>query len=158
MPNVQIFGTKDSQTTRAAQRFFKERGVQFQFVDLKQKAMAPAEIKRFVERFGLPSLLDPASKAYVDGGFQYLKLTPAETLAKIERNPDCSVCLWSAPESSSASARTKRPGKRCLTPEPAPTRPRRQKFRAGKFQFFCFRSSSFHRLKRTTPQLQIVAD
>jgi hypothetical protein len=53
MPNVQIFGVKDSHSIRAAQRFFKERGVKFQFVDLKQKPMSPAEIKRFVDRLGI---------------------------------------------------------------------------------------------------------
>jgi len=87
MPNIQIFGVKDSPSTRAAQRFFKERGIQFQFVDLKQKPMSPAEIKRFVDRFGIASLIDTAEKAYVEEGLQYLKLTDAEWLARIERNP-----------------------------------------------------------------------
>lgn len=87
MLNVQIFGIKNSQATRAAERFFKERRITIQFVDLKQKSMAPAEIKRFIDRFGLPELLDTAGKAYVDGGFQYLKLTDAELLAKIDQNP-----------------------------------------------------------------------
>ena len=79
---------KDSQATRAAQRFFKERGIKFQFVDLKQKAMAPAEIKRFIACFGLQSLIDTEQKAYVEGGLQYLKLTDSEMLSKIERNPE----------------------------------------------------------------------
>ena len=46
--SVQIFGLKNSQATRAAERFFKERRIPIQFVDLKQKSMAPAEIKRFI--------------------------------------------------------------------------------------------------------------
>jgi arsenate reductase-like glutaredoxin family protein len=87
MPNVQIFGVKGSHSTRAAQRFFKERGIPFQFVDLTQKPMAPAEIKRFIDRFGLPSLIDTAEKAYVEEGLQYLKLAHADWLARIERNP-----------------------------------------------------------------------
>jgi arsenate reductase (glutaredoxin) len=53
MVNIQIFGLKSSQATRAAERFFKERRIPIQMVDLKQKSMAPAEIKRFVGRFGL---------------------------------------------------------------------------------------------------------
>jgi arsenate reductase (glutaredoxin) len=85
--NVQIFGIKGSQTTRAAERFFKERGVGIQFVDLKSKPMAAGEIRRFVERFGLSALLDVEGKAYVDGGLKYLKLTDAELLGKIEREP-----------------------------------------------------------------------
>jgi arsenate reductase-like glutaredoxin family protein len=87
MAIVQIFGTKNSQATRAAERFFKERRIQIQFVDLKQKAMAPGEIKRFIDRFGLTSLLDTEGKAYIDGGLKYLKLTDAELLGRIERNP-----------------------------------------------------------------------
>ncbi len=87
MVNVQIFGVKNSQETRAAERFFKERGVGLHVVDLKQKPMSPAEIRRFVERFSLPGLLDAASKAYVDGGLQYLKLSEAEWLGRIEREP-----------------------------------------------------------------------
>ena len=50
--HVQIFGLKNSQATRAAERFFKERRVAIQMVDLKQKPIAPGEIKRFIERFG----------------------------------------------------------------------------------------------------------
>ncbi len=84
---VQIFGVKNSAATRAAERFFKERRATIQFVDLKQKPMAPGEIRRFVERFGLPGLIDTGSKAYIDAGLQYLKLSESELLARIERTP-----------------------------------------------------------------------
>ena len=87
MTTVQIFGVRNSAATRAAERFFKERRIPIQFVDLKQKSMAPAEIKRFVDRFGLSSLLDTEGTAYIDGGLKYLKVTDAELLARIEREP-----------------------------------------------------------------------
>jgi arsenate reductase len=87
MITVQIFGLKSSQATRAAERFFKERQVAIQMVDLKQKPMSPGEIRRFIERFGLRALLDSESKAYVDGGLKYLKLTDQELLDRIEREP-----------------------------------------------------------------------
>jgi arsenate reductase len=87
MQSVQIFGVKNSQATRAAERFFKERRVTLHIVDLKQKPMSPGEIKRFIDRFGLPALLDTEGKAYVDGGFKYLKQTDAELLQRIEREP-----------------------------------------------------------------------
>jgi len=83
--NIQIFGVKGSQATRAAERFFKERGVKFHLVDLKQKPMAPGEIKRFIDRFGLDGLLDKEGKAYVDAGLKYLKVTDSEMLGLIER-------------------------------------------------------------------------
>jgi len=85
--NVQIFGIKGSQASRAAERFFKERSVGIQFVDLKVKPMAPGEIKRFTDKFGLQSLLDTESAAYADSGLKYLKVTEKELLAKIERDP-----------------------------------------------------------------------
>jgi arsenate reductase-like glutaredoxin family protein len=87
MASIQIFGVKGSSATRAAERFFKERRVQFQLVDLNQRPMAPAEIKRFLDRFGWSGLIDTAGKSYVDGGLQYLKLSDADLLDKIERDP-----------------------------------------------------------------------
>jgi arsenate reductase (glutaredoxin) len=87
MPSVQIFGLKNSQATRAAERFFKERRVDIHFVDLTRKPMSPGEIKRFIDRFSLPGLIDIESKAYVDAGMKYLKLSDSELLARIEREP-----------------------------------------------------------------------
>ena len=86
-PVIQIFGIKNSSASRAAERFFKERRVTFQFVDLKQKPMAPGEIRRFSERFGLATLLDAESVAYVDAGLKYLRVTDADLLQRIEREP-----------------------------------------------------------------------
>jgi arsenate reductase (glutaredoxin) len=87
MLSVQMFGVKNSQQTRAAERFFKERSVNIHFVDLKQKPMAPGEIKRFIERFGLAGLIDTEGKAYVDAGMKYLKLSDSDLLARIETEP-----------------------------------------------------------------------
>ena len=87
MLSVQIFGLKNSQATRAAERFFKERRVAIHMVDLKQKPMAAGEIKRFIERFGLAGLLDSEGKAYIDAGLKYYKLSDAELLSRIQRDP-----------------------------------------------------------------------
>lgn len=87
MTSVQIFGVKNSPETRAAERFFKERRIQIHYVDLAQKPMSPGEIKRFVDRYGLTGLLDADGKAYVDAGLKYLKVSDAELLTKIEREP-----------------------------------------------------------------------
>jgi arsenate reductase (glutaredoxin) len=87
MRNIQIFGVKSSTATRAAERFFKERRIAVQFVDLKKKPMAPGEIRRFVDRFGLNALLDTACAAYVNAGLEYMKMSDAELLQRIERDP-----------------------------------------------------------------------
>jgi arsenate reductase-like glutaredoxin family protein len=86
-PQVQIFGVKNSAATRAAERFFKERRIATQMVDLKQRPMAPGEIKRFLEKFGWDALLDKEGAPYVDAGLKYMRLADPELLAKIEREP-----------------------------------------------------------------------
>ncbi len=85
--NVQIFGVKNSPASRAAERFFKERRVAIQLVDLKQKPMSPGEIRRFIDKFGLRALCDTEGKAWTDAGLGYMKMSDAELLAKIEREP-----------------------------------------------------------------------
>jgi arsenate reductase len=87
MLSVQIFGVRNSPNTRAAERFFKERRVAIHFVDLKQKPMAPGEIKRFIQGFGLSALVDSEGKAYIEAGLKYLKLSESELLKKIEQDP-----------------------------------------------------------------------
>ncbi len=87
MAVVQIFGVKNSNASRAAERFFKERRIQIQLVDLKQKAIAPGEIRRFIERYTLNGLLDAEGKAYEDAGLKYKRLTDSDLLAAIEKEP-----------------------------------------------------------------------
>jgi arsenate reductase len=87
MQSVQIFGVKNSQATRAAERFFKERNVAIHMVDLKQKPMSPGEMKRFTDRFGLRSILDTEGKSWEDAGLKYLKVTDSELLQRVERDP-----------------------------------------------------------------------
>jgi arsenate reductase-like glutaredoxin family protein len=87
MPVVQIFGVKNSADTRAAERFFKERRAQIQMIDLLQKPMAPAEIRRFVQRFTLTGLLDTEGKAFQDAGVAYMRLSESNLLERLEREP-----------------------------------------------------------------------
>lgn len=87
MPNVLIFGVKNSQPTRAAERFFKERRISFQFVDLAQRAMASGEIKRFIDRFGLSNLIDQQGAAHEKSGLKYLKTSDAELIGRVEGDP-----------------------------------------------------------------------
>ena len=87
MARVQIFGVKNSQVTRAAERFFKERRAEIQMVDLKLKPMAPGEIKRFLDKFTLAGLIDREGKAFVDAGLQHIRMTDPDLLRRIERDP-----------------------------------------------------------------------
>jgi arsenate reductase len=77
-PTVQVFGTPDSQPTRAALRFFKERRMDVHFVDIRSKPMAPAELRRFTDRLGARAVADETSKAWRDAGFGYLRMDDSE--------------------------------------------------------------------------------
>ena len=67
-PSAQVFGTPDSQATRAALRFFKERRIEVHFVDVSRKPMAPTELRRFIDRLGAHAVADETSKAWRDSG------------------------------------------------------------------------------------------
>ena len=47
--NIQIFGTKKSSDTRKAERFFKERGIRFQSVDMKEKGLSKGEFQSVMQ-------------------------------------------------------------------------------------------------------------
>lgn len=50
--NIQIFGTKKCSETRKAERYFKERGIKFQFVDMKEKGMSKGEFNSVAQANG----------------------------------------------------------------------------------------------------------
>ena len=61
--NIQIFGTKKSFDTKKAQRYFKERRVKFQFVDLKEKGLSKGELESVARAAGgIDELIDPSAK------------------------------------------------------------------------------------------------
>ena len=66
--NIQIFGVKKCADTRKAQRFFKERGIRFQFVDLTEKGLSKGELRAVASRVPLEQLLDRSSRRFVEKG------------------------------------------------------------------------------------------
>lgn len=85
---VQVFGLERDQATRAAIRFFKERRVQFSFVDLRKRAIAPGELRRFVERLGAEALLDQGSRAYREAGLAHLRMDEDGIVARLLADVD----------------------------------------------------------------------
>ena len=49
---IQIFGTKKSSDSRKAERFFKERGIKTQFVDMKEKGLSKGEFQSVLRAVG----------------------------------------------------------------------------------------------------------
>ena len=50
--NIQIFGTKKCNDTKKAQRYFKERGIKFQFIDMNEKEMSKGEFRSVCQVVG----------------------------------------------------------------------------------------------------------
>jgi arsenate reductase-like glutaredoxin family protein len=86
-PLVQVFGRNDSQATRRALRFFKERRMTVSFVDVARRPPAAGELRRFSQRHGARALLDEEGRAYRDAGLAYLRLTDDEVLERLLGDP-----------------------------------------------------------------------
>ena len=57
--NIQIFGTKKSSDARKAERWFKERRIMAQYIDMKEKRMSKGELRSVAQACGgLDALLD----------------------------------------------------------------------------------------------------
>ena len=50
--NIQIFGTKKCNDTKKAQRYFKERGIKFQFIDMNEKEISKGEFRSVCQVVG----------------------------------------------------------------------------------------------------------
>jgi arsenate reductase (glutaredoxin) len=70
--NIQIFGTIKCQETRKAQRYFKERGIPFQFINLSEKGLSRGELNSVKTAMGLDNLIDRACKEYTRLNLKYL--------------------------------------------------------------------------------------
>jgi len=61
--NIQIFGTAKCFETKKAQRYFKEHGIKFQFIDLKEKGLSKGEFQSVKQAVGgVEAMLDPNCK------------------------------------------------------------------------------------------------
>ncbi len=67
---VQIFGTKKCADTRKAERWFKERGITIQGIELREKGMSPGELKSIVAQVGPEALIDREGTRYRDRGLR----------------------------------------------------------------------------------------
>ncbi len=72
--NIQIFGTSKCFDTKKAQRYFKERNIKFQFVDLAKFGMSRGELKSVRAAIGgkLDDLINEKSKKYDSSFIKYL--------------------------------------------------------------------------------------
>lgn len=62
--NIQIFGKKKCFDTKKAERYFRERNITFQFVDLAEKSISKGELQSIRAAVGLNNIIDSKSKEY----------------------------------------------------------------------------------------------
>lgn len=72
--NIQIFGKSKCFDTKKAERYFKERRVKFQSIDLVKYGMSPGEFRSVkAAAGGLAALIDQKSKLYDQLHIAYLE-------------------------------------------------------------------------------------
>lgn len=85
--NIQIFGTKKSADTRKAERFFKERRIRYQFVDLADKGLSKGELRSVMQAVGgLDALLDEGTRDQ-DAYALVTHLAPLQQLDAVLEHP-----------------------------------------------------------------------
>lgn len=85
---VQIFGKKKCADTRKAERWFKERGIRVQSIELSEKGLSPGELKSVAARVGgIEALLDRECKRYVDKGLKHSAPTGPRIEALLLEDP-----------------------------------------------------------------------
>jgi len=62
--NIQFFGTKKCFDTKKTERYFKERNIKYQFIDLAIKGLSKGELKSVKTAVGLNNLINTKSKDY----------------------------------------------------------------------------------------------
>ena len=77
--NIQIFGKSKCFDTKKAERYFKERRIKYQYIDIVKYGMSRGELNSVKNAVGLENLADPADQDYPL--FQYL----ASNEAKLEK-------------------------------------------------------------------------
>ena len=71
--NIQIFGKSKSFDTKKAERYFKERGIKFQSIDLASKGLSKGEFNSVLAAVGdIEKLIDPKAKGEIADLLKYL--------------------------------------------------------------------------------------
>jgi Arsenate reductase and related proteins, glutaredoxin family len=62
--NIQIFGVKKCFDTQKAERYFKERNIKYQLIDLNQKGLSKGELESVKTAIGISNLINTKAKEY----------------------------------------------------------------------------------------------
>ena len=81
--NIQIFGKKNFDTQKA-ERYFKERRIKYQYIDLKRYGISPGELQSVKNAVGLDDLVD---EKHPDAAIVQYLARPEDKLARILDDP-----------------------------------------------------------------------
>ena len=71
--NIQIFGSKKSFDTKKAERFFKERRIKYQLIDMNEKGISKGELTAVRVAVGINEIIDSKSKSYLKSNLQNVR-------------------------------------------------------------------------------------
>lgn len=71
--NLQIFGSKKSFDTKKAERFFKERRIKYQLIDMNEKGMSRGELSAVRIAVGINYIIDIKAKNYGKSNLQNIR-------------------------------------------------------------------------------------
>ena len=83
--NIQIFGSVKSNDSKKAERWFKERRIKYQFIDLPKKGFSLGEYRSIRQKLSFQELINTQCKAYQDLYVAYV--TPEAAEDKLFENP-----------------------------------------------------------------------
>ncbi|GAB6281553.1 MAG: arsenate reductase family protein [Ignavibacterium sp.] len=78
--NIQIFGRKDCNETRKAERFFSDRRIAYHFRDLKEKGISPGELENITHQIPIENLIDTNGKRFKERNLIYIKYNITDVL------------------------------------------------------------------------------
>ena len=86
--NIQIFGSKKNNDSKKAERWFKERRIKYQYIDLLTKGLSLGEYRSVKAAVGCEALGNTQCDEYEDLGLQYV---PPQAVD--QRIADCPAVL-----------------------------------------------------------------
>jgi arsenate reductase len=85
---IQIFGSSRCKTTRAAQRFFADRRIKVQFVELREKGLSKGELASVARAVGgMSALYDAEGTRAKERGLQHLGPSEARIAELLLEDP-----------------------------------------------------------------------
>ena len=76
--NVQIFGSSKCFDSKKAERWFKERRIKYQFIDIVSKGLSPREYQSVKAKVGYDALVNTKCRAYEELYMAYITKEAAE--------------------------------------------------------------------------------